>query len=407
MPTPVPRRRLVAVFTAGLTALTACASDDGTTPAADAANTTNTDTESTTTGDDGAPAATITTEQPPSSDPEFDEVTAIVEEFVAGGGLNGAGLIVVDRDDGVLYHDHFGEFTPDRVSLIASTSKMISAGVLLHLQDDGLIDVDAPISTYVDWGAGHPDITVAQALSNSSGLVGLGPDPFYIPYICQFDPDTDVETCAEQIFTTDADDADVIRPDTSFRYGGAQWQVAGAVAEAVTGQSWAELIEEIYVAPCDVDSLGYISLGSVPSFGGYPSQFRGDGSAFPTDNPSIEGGAHITTGDYGSLLLMHLRDGMCGDTPVLSPESLALAHADRIAIEYDGTANAPGAGYGLGWYVDRDTGRLRDPGLFGAVAWLDLDAGYGVYLVIEGTSGQGSTLARLLEEPIHTIVTGA
>lgn len=391
--------RRAVVLTATIAVLTACAAGEGS--AQSNPSTTNTD---------EPPTSTSTAEPEPVPsvpNPGFDEVTSIVEQFVEERGLNGAGLIVVDRDDGVLYHDHVGEFTPDRVSLIASTSKMISAGVLLHLDDEGLLDVDAPIAEYVEWGAGNPEITVAQLLSNSSGLVGLGPDPFFVPYICQFDPNTAVEACGEQIFTTDADDAEVIPPDTAFRYGGAQWQVAGAVAEAVTGRSWDELIDEIYVEPCGVDSLGYVSFGSVPSFGGYPSLFQGDGAAFPTDNPTIEAGAYITTGDYGSLLLMHLQNGMCGDTQVLSPESLALAHSDRIGAVYDGDADAPGTGYGFGWFVDRTTGRIRDPGLFGSVAWLDLDAGYGVYLVIEATSGQGTALARLLEEPIHRIVTGS
>ena len=59
----------------------------------------------------------------------FAEVTEVVENFVADNSLNGAGLIVVDRDHGVRYHNHWGEFSPDRISLIASTSKVVSAGV--------------------------------------------------------------------------------------------------------------------------------------------------------------------------------------------------------------------------------------------------------------------------------------
>ena len=54
---------------------------------------------------------------------------------------------------------------------------MITAGVLLHLADDGLLDIDAPVAEAVEWGAGNPDVTVAQLLSNSSGLVGLLIEP--------------------------------------------------------------------------------------------------------------------------------------------------------------------------------------------------------------------------------------
>lgn len=71
-------------------------------------------------------------EAEPESEAGFEAVTAAVEAFVEANGLEGAGLIVVDRDDGVLYHEHFGEFTEDRISVVAS-SKMISAGVLLRV----------------------------------------------------------------------------------------------------------------------------------------------------------------------------------------------------------------------------------------------------------------------------------
>ena len=64
--------------------------------------------------------------------------------------------------------------------------KTNTAGVLLRLQDDGLLDMDAPVADVADWGAGNPSITPAQLVSSSSGLVGLLPNPAYGPYLCQF-----------------------------------------------------------------------------------------------------------------------------------------------------------------------------------------------------------------------------
>ena len=77
----------------------------------------------------------------------------------------------------MVHEQYWGEFGPDRVSLVASSSKMIAAGVLLALADDGLLDLDAPVADVADWGSGNPAITPAQLVSNSSGLVGLGPEP--------------------------------------------------------------------------------------------------------------------------------------------------------------------------------------------------------------------------------------
>ena len=338
---------------------------------------------------------------------DFAAVEPVVKAFIEENGLNGAGLVIVDADDGVVLERYWGKFGPERRSLVASSSKMLAAGVLLGLHDDGLLDIDAPVADAVDWGSGNPEITPAQLLSNSSGLVGLFPDVGYAPYVCQFVPAGTMQDCAESIFTSPDDDGDITEPDVAFNYGGAQWQIAGAVAEAVSGKSWAELIDETYVQPCGVDSLAFnnhwIQLGT--GFD-YPVGFD-PAMLAATDNPQIEGGAYITAPDYGQLLLMHLRGGVCGDEQVLSQDSLDTMHADRIAAAYDGSAGDTDTGYGMGWWIDRESGRISDPGAYGSVPWLVLKDGYGAYLVIESNSSDGNALAGQLYDIVGDAVNAA
>lgn len=349
------------------------------------------------------PATTL-----PVAEFDFAEASAIVGDFVVERGLNGAGLAIVHRDHGLIHHEHWGDFDEDRVSLVASSSKMISAGVLLALQDQGLLDLDAPVADVVPWGTAHPDITPAQLLSNSSGLVGLIAGFGYVPYFCQILATSELEMCAEQIFSTSDDDAETIPPDTEFRYGGAQWQVAGAVAQAASGQTWQELIDETFNEPCGLTSLGYNNHFLQPAAGialGYPSRVDGDVAALAaTDNPNIEAGAYITSGDYAELMLMILRGGRCGDRQVLSEAAVAEMLDDRVLAAYGGDAEVPGRGYGLGWWVDRASGRRIDSGLYGSEPWLDLEDGYGVYLVIEEDGAAGSELAGRLYEVIDEAV---
>lgn len=410
----LPKSRTVVVrgILVLVVALLAAACADDAETATDPAPTTTTSSPSIST----APTSTPPTSTPPTSTPPvepepgpaFAAISPIVQAFVEENDLDGAGLIVVERDAGVVYEEYWGEFSADRISLIASSSKMITAGVLLYLDDQGLLDIDAPVAEAVEWGSANPDITPAQLVSNSSGLVGLS-DFGYGPYLCQFSPAGTLQTCAESVFTTPLDDDLVIPPDTQFRYGGAQWQVAGAVAEAVSGKTWSELVDEIYVQPCGLEALEYnnhfLQLG-VPEFE-YPDGFDGDPATLePVDNPNMEAGAYTTTGDYAKLLLMHLRDGVCGDTEVLSPAALERLHADRVLSEYDGDAAIANPGYGMGWWVDRDTGMLSDGGAYGTVPWLDVDDGYGAYLVIEANSILGGALFDLLVDPVEAAVVG-
>ncbi|MBN1091514.1 beta-lactamase family protein [Blastococcus sp. TML/M2B] len=362
--------------------------------------------------DDSADAAEASTASG-AAEREYDisAVRPVLEAFVAEHDLNGAGLVVVQEDDGIVGEEYVGEFDADRVSLVASASKMVTAGVLVRLADQDLLDLDQPIAEYVDWAAGqNPGVTVAQLLSSSSGFVGLLPSPAYGPYVCQFLPAGELEQCGTGAWTTPADDADIAPPDTEWRYGGVQWQIAGAVAETVSGRTWAELLEETYVEPCGVDSLGYNNHWTQIGEGlsGYPAEFGGDpGVLAPTENPSMEGGLYIDPVDYAELLLMQLRGGRCGDTQVLEPESVERMHTDRIGEVFGGTT-LTGTGYGLGWWVDRDgSNRINDPGAYGAVPWLDLDGGFGAFLVLEADAQLGVTLAAQLYDPVEAAVTAA
>jgi len=350
---------------------------------------------------------------PPAAIYDFTAFSAEVLAFIAETeGVDGVGAIVVHRDDGVIFKRGFGNYAEDRISLIASSTKMITAGVLLRLQDQGILDMNEPIVDAIgDWGDNNPQITPAQLVSNSSGLVGLGPNPTYGPYLCQYIFTGTLQDCARQIFTTPQDDADVADPDTEFRYGGAQWQVAGAVAEIVSGKSWAQLVRETYIEPCNLSSgFGYNNhfvqvMAADGNLFGYPAGFDGNpGVLMPSDNPNMEGGAYTTIGDYGELLLMHLRGGLCGNNRVLSEAAVRQLHADRIAQAYDGTAGANN-GYGMGWWVDRTNPSLIfDPGAYGSTGWLDESRAYGAFLVIEATSDLGAALrARtigLLDEAV-------
>ena len=101
----------------------------------------------------------------------------------------------------IVHEEYWGDFGPDRVSLVASSSKMITAGVLLRLHDDGLLDIDAPVAAVADWGAGNPDDHPGPA-----GLQQLGArrpaarTRATRPYVCQFLPAGTMQDCAASIF---------------------------------------------------------------------------------------------------------------------------------------------------------------------------------------------------------------
>lgn len=346
----------------------------------------------------------------PKADPppelDFTAFDEAVEQYLVDNSLEGATAVIVHRDWGVMHESGYGAFDVNRISLVASSSKMVSVGILMRLADQGDIDIDGPIGEYLGaWNAGKPELTVAQLLSNSSGLPGLLDNPIYAPYLCQYNAAGTVSECAQNIYTAD-DSAQRVPPDTQFRYGGGQWQLAGGIAEVVSGKSWDELFTETYATPCGLENSGYTNQFQIAALN-YPADFEGDIADLPvTDNPSVEGGMYTTVQDYAELLLMQLRGGMCGNHRVLSASAVETMQSDRIGDVYDGNTGVDPTfpGYGLGWWVSRDVpGLVQDAGAYGAVPWIDNERGYAALIILESQAATGATLAQQTRPLLETI----
>lgn len=377
--------------------------------------------------DPGAQATTTTVSVDKKPTPTSAEKPADADlrdaftQLVQSNGLSGAAYIVVDRDEGVVFEEYTGDFDASRVSLIASITKVLTAGVLSRLEDQGLIDLDQPIVEYIDWAEGaNPQVTAGQLISNTSGIAGFhrnyqkpnidaltangfGDLPITDDaYDCARDPATTLPDCANQVMNhrfdaigTSGDSAKSTMmagatPGTLFRYGGSPWQVAGAVAETVSGKPWHQLIHETYVEPCGTQSIGYGNHWSSTDGSSYPTDFNPT-SQPPSANPHMEGGAFSTAADYADILLMHLRGGRCEDGQVLSPEAVEKAHTNRTAHT--------GSDYGLGWWTTTlpdGSSRSFANGMYGSNSFIDLGKGYGAHLVIEGNYKAGVDIGNEL-----------
>lgn len=133
-------------------------------------------------------------------------------------------------------------------------------------------------------------------------------------------------------------------PRGAFAYGNANYIVAGAAIEAITGLSWEEAMRAELFAPLSIVSGGF---GAPPLPNAVGHRAMGDGrlpmapSDPGADNPLAlgpAGVAHMTLADYARFLGVFLNEG----AGWLRPESVA-----RL------TAPAPGEGrgYAQGWIV--------------------------------------------------------
>ncbi len=320
------------------------------------------------------------------SGPDFSEVDASFQAFIdERADFDGISYILVDAE-GIMHQATFGDHTDDTVVLLASTSKVPAVMTLMALQEDSNVDfsISEPVSTYLAYDGPYADRTVEQMVSNTSGIPGLrllvgygsreGPTIEDFNHLCQFSaqPIFDFEACGQTLVQNELPTS---QPAGSvYDYGGSQWQIAGVAASTVANATWNQLVDQYLGTPCDLEVFTFGNPWESPtSFTGSIDTLAG------MSNPNIEGGAITNMADYAKLLQVHLNGGFCGDTQVLSEDSIASMQVDR-----GGVVATNATPYGMGWWIREDLpGVFTDPGAFGAVSFIDVNRGIGGYMAID------------------------
>jgi CubicO group peptidase (beta-lactamase class C family) len=301
-----------------------------------------------------------------NNDDEHDwtALTAALESFVGNGnGQVGGYSFALNVDGKPVYTGAGGDMSIDTPVAIASASKAPSATIILTLVNEGKIDLDAPVSQYigsvVDWPQSKHDITMRMLLNHTSGI------PFDSP--CLNVDDTTLTDCVQEIADSDLN----FDPDTQFGYSGAGYQVAGLVAEQVSGKPWQTLVDERLKAPLGMTTFTY-----------------GD-----TANPRIAGGAVTTARDYLKFTQMYLDGGKVGSTQIITTEQAEQATQNQVAnkeVFFQPVPDDSGLnGYSFGWWISDAANHpgsngpeISDPGVFGTTPWLDLDKKYTAIILI-------------------------
>lgn len=332
---------------------------------------------------------------------DFSQVDARLQKFIDDSDkTEGISVTIVDRDQGTVHEAAFGDHEPNIVTLLASASKFVSATLLMAIHEDESVnfDIDAQISNYLTWEGVYGDGTTTQLLSNTSGIPGIFSGADVGAHSCQYDPDADAEHCDRLIYSTELPGSQP--PGTAFDYGGSQWHLARAVAVEVTKSDWNQAFDHYVGQPCDLEVYKYGNMvdQSKYEFTGNPDSLAGTG------NPHPGAGAISSMQDMAKLLLLHIRDGMCGDRRVLSPDAVMFMQVNRI----EGLINPifPGRAYGMGWWGREQLPNVvYDTSLYGSVAWIDTQRMVGGFVAIDDYSGAstGASWAIILDELIPLV----
>ena len=295
---------------------------------------------------------------------DFRPVTVFVNSFVGPAEedlLDGASLIVI-QDGQPIYRRNFGDYarTSPKVP-IASASKWLSALVIQRLVEAGTMSWDDTIADYFGSDYPNPDpekgaITLGQLFSHTSGMTVVNDS--CLMYVHR---NMSLDACALSILGTPLS----WTPGSLFAYGENSMQVAGAMAQRATGQSWAELVESELSTPLGLTRTDY----------------GVNNNGVPFSNPIIAGGARSTLLDYAKVMQMVLQHGMLNGTQYLEPASIAEMQLDQthgVPADPDSNPYPESFGYGYGEWrnlVDCDgvATQVSSTGILGSSPWVDYD----------------------------------
>ena len=163
---------------------------------------------------------------------------------------------------GITGNSHPGvPITEDMVFDIGSIEKNFQAALVLELAEDGLLNLDDPIASYLaDYPNVDGQITIRQLLNHSSGIFNVFEHPDF-PWV---KPDVDYAKSweIEEVFNQFVLEP-YGPPGTVQHYSSTNYLLLTAIIEEVTGNRVPEEIERRFLKPMGLEHT-FVSMGEPP-----------------------------------------------------------------------------------------------------------------------------------------------
>ena len=320
-----------------------------------------------------------------------EQLPALIEKYDVPGAavaVLSAGELVEDAA-GVLSKATGVHATPDSVFQIGSITKLWTSTLVMQLVDEGKVDLDVPVRTYLpefkikDESAAE-QITIRQLLCHTSGFEG---DIF---------TDTGVgDDCVEKYLGVIHEVPQLFPVGEQFSYNNAGFCVLGRLVEVLRGKTYDECLREYLFAPLGLThaatgpyeaimfraAVGHVE--NEPGAGYQPAPVW----ALARSNSPAGAMLAMSSRDLLAFARMHMNDGKAADgTQVLAPGTAAKMHERQVDLPDLGLM---GSSWGLGFErFDTPDGVVigHDGSTIGQSAFLRMvpEAGLAVALLTNG-----------------------
>jgi CubicO group peptidase (beta-lactamase class C family) len=337
----------------------------------------------------------------------IDRLTGTFNDFVAGGQLAGAVVVVLRQGKavclepvGMMDNEKKLPMRKDTIFRLASMSKAVTSVAAMILMEEAKLRLADPVSrflpafrnTTVALPASTPggrigivaakrEITVRDLMTHTAGIsYGDGPasDQYKAAGIYGWylsDKKEPIVPLMERLASLPFD----AQPGEKYIYG-YNTDILGAVVEKASGMKLDEFFSKRIFEPLKMPDTSFFlppekraRLATVYSIGKdgrivrAPEPGMGQGDYVDGPRACFSGGAGLlsTGSDYARFLQMLLNGGELEGARVLSPKSVELMIANHVGSLYQNGD----FGFGLGFEIVTDVGRSARPGSVGQYSW--------------------------------------
>ena len=193
----------------------------------------------------------------------IEQITAVLSDWQVEGGLPAVSLSVRMPGDepinialGVTDLQTEVPVTTEDYFRIGSITKPMTAAIVLQLVDEGLIELDATVESYLPgWLEGYEyagEITIRQLLNHTNGLVEYALSPSFYALAGQR---SDVAITPEEIREWLAMQQPLFAPGTQYQYETGGFLTLGDIIELVTGNSAAAEMRTRIFEPAGAENI--------------------------------------------------------------------------------------------------------------------------------------------------------
>jgi CubicO group peptidase (beta-lactamase class C family) len=284
-----------------------------------------------------------------------------IEQHVASRGVPGLSIAVVFDQDivwakGYGYSDLEKKIpaTPSTVYRIGSITKLFTSTAILQLRDQGKLRLDDPVSLYLPWFhirnpyPDAPEITIRQLLTHTSGLPREADFPYWTDHIFPTRQELDEAVPGQELINP---------PETTYHYSNLGMSLLGEIVTRVSGQPWADYVQEKILQPLGMSSSSTAPGGELLQRLTTSYMLRAaDGTRrifdyYETGAIAPAGSIVSTVKDLSRFASLQFREGPAGGAQILKGSTLR--EMQRVHWVYDSFTG----GRGLGFAVTRRDGK--------------------------------------------------